>query len=138
LKLLTRDIRLNKKIKRKKLINAKLDCNGCTACCKHDAISIHPELGDIAANYETEPHFLPSLAKDGVLMLKHKENCDCIYLGDKGCTIHGKAPAICREFDCRKLVKGLGYEKAYQMVNTGHLSEELLISALRLIPTLED
>ena len=25
----------------------------------------------------------------------------CVYLGDAGCTIHERAPYVCRKFDCR-------------------------------------
>lgn len=34
-----------------------------------------------------------TLTKDG--------NGDCIYLTDKGCSIHSYAPKMCKGFDCR-------------------------------------
>jgi hypothetical protein len=36
-------------------------------------------------------------------VLNRKPNGDCIYLDDNGCTIHDRAPKVCREFDCRTL-----------------------------------
>jgi uncharacterized protein len=41
------------------------------------------------------------------LALKRKANGDCYYLGPTGCTIHDRAPALCREFDCRTLFTAL-------------------------------
>ena len=68
-------------------------CNGCTLCCKGDAVRLLPGDGF----YWTEPH--PTM--EGEFMLAHKDNGDCIYLGDIGCTIHDKRPLMCREMDCR-------------------------------------
>jgi len=46
------------------------------------------------------------------LILQHKPNGDCIYLDRKvGCSIHGNAPAICKEFDCRRIYKKIKYNK---------------------------
>jgi Fe-S-cluster containining protein len=36
-------------------------------------------------------------------MLAHKANGDCIYLEEKGCSIHGRAPYMCRTMDCRTI-----------------------------------
>ena len=87
------------------IIASNVPCNGCTLCCRGDAISIHPEYGDVAADYQTVPHHIPELAQKGIRMLAHKPDNSCIYLGENGCSIHGKAPALCREFDCRKMVQ---------------------------------
>ncbi|EBA4600818.1 YkgJ family cysteine cluster protein [Salmonella enterica] len=113
-------------------------CNNCTLCCRGDAISLHPELGDVAEQYLTAPHFVPELAAKGVVMLAHKPDGVCVYLGECGCTIHGNAPALCREFDCRLLVKQLGYTKARKAVKQGLLSTGVLQRGLKLIPTLNE
>jgi len=76
-------------------------CNGCTACCQNDLLVLHPEMGDDPASYETMEAINPVTGAP-CLALKHKPGGGCIYLGDGGCTIHGRAPAICREFDCRR------------------------------------
>jgi Fe-S-cluster containining protein len=34
-------------------------------------------------------------------ILKRRPNGDCVYLGENGCTIHDRAPTVCRVFDCR-------------------------------------
>jgi Fe-S-cluster containining protein len=72
-------------------------CNGCTLCCKSDAVRLLE--GDSPKEYETEPH--PTIP--GALMIAHKENRDCVYLGDKGCSIHDRRPRMCREMDCRTI-----------------------------------
>lgn len=74
-------------------------CNGCTICCKNDAVRLLP--GEDVSLYQTTPHeYFP-----GELMLDHKENRDCVYLGDSGCTIHETKPIMCGEMDCRNLAR---------------------------------
>lgn len=76
-------------------------CNGCTACCRQELIFLHPEHGDIIEAYDTFPTINPVTNKEGHA-IKHKDNGECVYLGENGCTIHDRAPVICREFDCRR------------------------------------
>lgn len=74
-------------------------CNGCTACCKGQRIILGRE--DDGEIYVVEGTVR---GNDGAIqtMLAHKPNGDCWYLGPDGCTIHGRAPKACRDFDCRK------------------------------------
>jgi hypothetical protein len=67
---------------------------------------LFPEHGDDVEAYRT----VPTLMADGGprLMLARKEDGGCVYLGEAGCTIHDRAPWVCRRFDCRKLVLGFG------------------------------
>ena len=72
-------------------------CGTCNACCRGDAIFMHPECGDDANLYKT-------VVYNGRLILDHKPNGDCIYLDRAtGCTIHAIRPTVCRELDCRLL-----------------------------------
>ena len=75
----------------------EVPCNGCNLCCKNDAIRLMPY--DDKTLYKTEPHFFMR----GEVMLAHKKNGDCYYLGANGCTIHDTKPAQCKTFDCRTL-----------------------------------
>lgn len=76
-------------------------CNGCTLCCQGDAVRLLPQ--DDPTRYQTEFHpYVP-----GALMLAHKDDGDCIYLGPAGCTIHDTRPLMCREMDCRKIAAQL-------------------------------
>jgi Fe-S-cluster containining protein len=100
-----------KKVKRK-----EVPCNGCTLCCQKDAIMLFPE--DIASDYITEPHpYIP-----GALMLAHKPDGACIYLSEIGCTIHDKAPSLCRIADCRNLAIRLDFESARKLHLLGNIN----------------
>jgi Fe-S-cluster containining protein len=75
-------------------------CNGCHHCCRSEVIALMPEEGDELSRFEHDVITLPVHGE--VAVLKHKPNGDCVYLDDeRGCTIHGHAPVICRTFDCR-------------------------------------
>jgi Fe-S-cluster containining protein len=54
---------------------------------------------DDVSSYEHEPVAHP-LTGAPAIALKRQRNGDCFYLGPTGCTIHDRAPALCREFDC--------------------------------------
>lgn len=75
-------------------------CGSCQACCKNVLIVLFPEEGDDVSAYDTDELEWPG--KDTLHKLKQKENGDCAYLGEKGCTIYDKRPILCRAFDCRK------------------------------------
>lgn len=84
-------------------------CNGCTRCCQGgDALRLLP--GDDPAKWRTEPHPVA-----GHLMLAHKANGDCYYLGPAGCTIHDDRPQMCRNMDCRNVARALTYTKARKL-----------------------
>lgn len=76
-------------------------CNGCTACCRAELIMLHPEDGDDVASYETVAVINPVTGQPGHAVQRAADGT-CIYLGPSGCTIHDRAPVICREFDCRR------------------------------------
>lgn len=90
-------------------------CAGCTLCCQGDAVRLLP--GDDPAKYRTEPH--PRVP--GALMLAHKPNGDCLYLGDGGCTIHPSRPLMCRRMDCRNIAAAISWTRARKMDATGAL-----------------
>jgi Fe-S-cluster containining protein len=58
-----------------------------------------PEHGDVIEGYDHEWVTLPE--GRGAVVKKGADG-NCIYLGPDGCTIHDRAPAICRIFDCRR------------------------------------
>lgn len=90
-------------------------CNGCTLCCQGDAVRLEPE--DIDAGYQTEPHpYIP-----GALMIAHKANGECVYLDGRGCSIHDRAPSLCRSADCRGVALKFNFENAMQLHRMGRL-----------------
>lgn len=54
-------------------------CNGCTACCEHDLIVLHPECGDVVHNYRTIEAIHP-LTGEPVLALAQNADGSCVYL----------------------------------------------------------
>lgn len=72
---------------------APLNCGTCRTCCLGDTILLMP--GDDPASYKTK------MTPSGRALAKGKGG-NCVYLTSKGCGIHGRAPRMCREFDCRK------------------------------------
>lgn len=99
----------------KKLPLKEVPCNGCTLCCQGDAIRL--EVEDRAEDYHTEPH--PRIP--GALMLAHKPNGECIYLDEHGCSIHGRAPSLCRIADCRAVALKIDFETARYLHAMGQL-----------------
>jgi Fe-S-cluster containining protein len=92
-----------KSIKDRKIVTP---CNGCTLCCKNDAVRIY-DFED-ASQWKTEPHFLYPNER----MLAHKSNHDCYYLGENGCTIQETKPYMCKTGDCRLLTLKVSFDEA--------------------------
>lgn len=111
-------------------IMADVPCGDCHLCCKGDLIFLHPECGDHITDYDYMP--APAPFKDRYV-LRHKENGDCIYLDSSGCSIHGKTPIICREFDCRGFVKSLGYTRSRKFMKKGLLSNGVYNQGRKLL-----
>ena len=99
----------------KKFSIREVPCNGCTLCCQGDAIRLLPE--DNSAEYQIVPH--PYIA--GTLMLAHKQNGECIYVNEHGCSIHNHAPSLCRSADCRSIALKIDFETARKL----HLMKKL-------------
>jgi hypothetical protein len=116
-------------------------CNGCTACCQNDLLFLHPEMGDDAESYETMAAVNPLNGRKG-LALKHKPEGGCIYLGEGGCTIHDRAPAICREFDCRRLYQSLMEEttrpERRRLLRNGLISKAMMDAGRSRLHTLKE
>lgn len=72
-------------------------CGSCRACCVGEAIALFPEDGDVVASYETRQIEIGGAL---VTVLRQRPDGSCVYLGENGCTIHDRAPVICRSFSC--------------------------------------
>lgn len=75
-----------------------VNCNGCTACCWRDVVILEAGEAQRYAHHE-EWHNGRKL-----LVLDRREDGACVYLGEGGCSIYGRAPGICQRMDCRRLV----------------------------------
>ena len=72
-------------------------CGSCRACCRGRTAVLLTQEDDPAA-FDTMQ--IPGLP--GEFFLRILPNGDCTYLGPQGCTIHERAPMMCRVFDCRR------------------------------------
>jgi hypothetical protein len=112
---------------RRKLHTTQVPCNGCTLCCTGDAVRLLEE--DLEAGYRSEPHSRIT----GALMIAHKPNGECIYLDEHGCSIHGRAPSLCRSADCRSLALRLDLETARELHLMGSLDIRVWDQGHRLL-----
>ena len=81
--------------------DADVPCNGCTACCRNQLILLTKY--DDVASYDAHVVRHP-INGTPIWAVKQRENGDCVYLGE-GCTIHDRAPYLCRQFDCRAIYR---------------------------------
>ena len=115
---------------------ANVPCNGCKLCCTNDMIFLHPDEGDRPSDYLTQPVFNPLTGKAG-LMLQKKPNGDCVYLGETGCMIHGRAPVICRTFDCRRLYLKFSTAERKRMIRAGVAGQAVFDAGRKRLRSLE-
>src|SRR5210317_376893 len=108
----------------RRIMETILPCNGCTACCEMDIVFLHPEFGDKPKKYVTQ------MAGDRIA-LAHKKTGGCIYLNhDVGCAIWERRPVVCREMDCRRLLRFAGTK--YESVVGPHVMQAARDLALRM------
>jgi hypothetical protein len=113
--------------KKQKKTARYVPCNGCTLCCEGDAVRLEPE--DNPEEYLTEPH--PYIAD--ALMIAHKPNGECIYLENDGCSIHDRAPSLCRAADCRSIALKFDFDAARQLHLMGRLDMRVWNQGRKLI-----
>lgn len=106
---------------------AHVPCGSCKLCCQRfTAVAILPQHGDDPEAFETR-------RDGGILMLKHKDNGDCVYLNEKGCSIHGRAPYMCRTYDCREQHKMYSKQQRRTFIAAGMLDPQVLRRGAALI-----
>lgn len=110
-------------------------CSGCTLCCRGDIIMLFPDSGDVVETYEAEEWTLPGTDERGHLLKKGADG-NCVYLGDGGCTIRERKPAICRAFDCRKWFQSATRVERRFMVKHGLAHKAIFDRGRELLPTL--
>ena len=106
----------------------------CRACCRRNLIPLIPQRGDVIWTYEHE--VIATLAGT-VAVLRCAESGDCIYLGPDGCTIHERAPAVCRAFDCRDLFRRKTRDNRDAMLDSSTVSREVFSAGRKRLNTLD-
>jgi uncharacterized protein len=101
-------------------------CNGCRACCLHDVIPLMPERGDLIWTFEHE--VIATAAGPTAVLQCGKTD---------GCTIHDRAPAICRAFDCRDLFLSKTRAERLAMVKSGMVSNEVFSAGRKRLKMLD-
>lgn len=115
------------------IVRTDVPCNGCTACCRDEAILLCPDLGDNPQLYETIER---TISGKPVLMIAQKDG-HCVYLGDHGCTIRDYAPALCRAFDCRRNFLQYTRNERRRILKAGLANKEVFEAGRKRLHTLE-
>ncbi len=113
-------------------VRREVPCGACHACCIGETVVLHPESGDDVSSYQTRQIRSP-LTGLPVFMLEHKADHSCVYLGPDGCTIHDRAPTVCREFDCRRMVAMFPRAMRRRLVKEGRMDGNVLKMGQKLI-----
>jgi hypothetical protein len=103
-------------------------CDGCTLCCRTLIVPLAEE--------EFESYDWAWIEKDGKRLgraLKRRPDGACVYLGDRGCTIHGHAPHVCQRFDCRDLVVKWNRNERRHKINSGQLPKSLFVKGREML-----
>ena len=102
---------------------ADVPCGGCTLCCRTLIVPLSREEVDSG-----EYLWAWVTKRDGTRLghaLQRKPNGDCVYLGENGCTIHDRAPHVCKIFDCRSLFQKLDRVDRRRAIASGKLPKSL-------------
>ena len=100
-------------------------CGKCQLCCKIHFVFLNK---DEYAQYQWG--WCMRTGQDGKQhpigrVLNRKPNGDCIYLNEYGCSIHDRAPKVCREFDCRTLFLQSDRNGRRLAIKNGEIKREL-------------
>lgn len=119
----------------------EVPCNGCTACCRGDAIYLHPKTGaylrdvDNPTDYKCHREKNPITGRWAWCLDRDSVTNVCVYLGDNGCTIRDRAPIVCREFDCRALFLRFDSRQRKELVKNGFLDKSVISAGKQRLDT---
>jgi Fe-S-cluster containining protein len=93
-------------------------CNACNRCCRNKAVRVNPyEILRLARRLGlSTTEFLDRNTEAGGTVLRSKENGNCVFLGEHGCTVHPDRPLACRIYPLARWVAADGEE------SFGHLA----------------
>lgn len=105
------------------MIERKVPCDGCTLCCHFYNVMLDEAAGDDLASYHT------TRQPDGTIILARRADGACVYLGERGCTIHDRRPAECRAYDCRVVYSECSEQARAQWVEGGTITQAIFDAA---------
>ena len=90
-------------------------CRACSRCCQHKVIQVNPyEVARLARlKAMTTAEFRAAYTEDGMgAILKRTEDSDtCVFLKEKGCSVHPDRPLVCRLYPLGRVVSADGTER---------------------------
>jgi len=118
--------------------DAVLACGTCNACC-YSPVALRPERGDNPEAYQLALSHDTS-APNGLTMLTLDRNPDgsCYALKDGRCSIWPKRPAVCRNFDCRRLFWMYDKAQRRELIAKGYFKRTVFDAGRMRGATLED
>jgi uncharacterized protein len=87
-------------------------CRACSRCCAHKIIQVNPyEVARLARRTgQTTAAFIASCTEEGGAILKRTEDDVCIFLDERGCSVHPDRPLVCRLYPLGRRVAPDGTE----------------------------
>jgi hypothetical protein len=87
-------------------------CNRCLACCRHKKIQLNPyEIARLASNRGlSTTDFIDRYTTNGGTVLRFGGEGTCVFLDDRGCSVHADRPLVCRLYPLGRYVHFLGVE----------------------------
>ncbi len=113
------------------IIPGEVPCDGCTLCCKNDAVNL---VGEEVYEFEREA----CRTSPSGFCIAHKPNGDCVYLGAHGCTIQDRKPSRCREMDCRLIAANMSRKEARELAQRRLFNMRIYQRGRDLLRILED
>ena len=93
-------------------------CNACKRCCYGKRIHVSPyEVARIAAGLGiSTTEVLARHTEDGGSALAVEQNGACVFLTERGCSVHADRPLACRLYPLGRIVQDDGVETFFELV----------------------
>ncbi len=94
-------------------------CHRCLGCCRFKKIQLNPyEIARLAKNRGlSTTDFIGRYTTNGGTVLRFDEEGTCVFLDDRGCSVHPDRPLVCRLYPLGRHVHFLGVEYFNQMAS---------------------
>jgi hypothetical protein len=93
-------------------------CHACKRCCRNKAIRVNPyEILRLARRLEmSTTQFIERNTEAGGTVLRSRDDGNCVFLGEEGCTVHPDRPLACRIYPLARWVSADGEESFGHLV----------------------
>ena len=87
-------------------------CNRCLACCHFKRIQLNPyDIARLARNQGiSTTAFIGRYTTTGGTILRFRDDGACVFLDDRGCSVHPDRPLVCRLYPLERHVRFSGME----------------------------